>query len=124
MGAWIKVGPGELVDRLTILELKRDRINDPLKVARAREQLGAVTDALRAEPGLADRRVRELVTMHAEELRSVNASLWDIEARLRACEDAGRFDVEFVELARSVYRLNDRRAAAKARIDALCGSSI
>ena len=122
MTAWLRVGPGELADRLTILELKRDRIADPAKVARAREQLAAVAEALRAEPALERGSVRERVAARTEELRAVNASLWDIEARLRACERAGRFDAEFVDLARSVYRMNDRRAEAKASIDALCGS--
>lgn len=114
----IDVSAGELVDRITILELKLRRLPKSLHVelrtelARAR---GVRDQNLAPNP-----RLREL----ASALRSVNRQLWGIEEELRACERAQRFDRGFVQLARNVYILNDRRAALKRAIDTLVGSDI
>ena len=64
------------------------------------------------------------LTAHCVELQTVNARLWEIEDKLRECERDCRFDAEFIELARDVYRNNDRRAALKREINALTGSEL
>jgi hypothetical protein len=109
--------PGEVIDRLAILELKVARLPDPA----ARERARSLARELRAawdDAGLpAPSSLPE-----AADLAAVNAALWDVEDALRACEAAARFDDAFVAHARSVYRLNDRRAALKAAVDRRLGS--
>lgn len=115
----VPVSPGELLDKLTILRLKQERIADPGKranVIREREALEAVVRA-----GLPDR--PEVETL-GEELYGINAALWDIEDAIRACEAAGDFGPRFVSLARSVYHTNDRRAAVKREINLALGSAL
>jgi hypothetical protein len=109
--------PGDVLDRLTILDLKVARIADPDR----RRQASAHRHALREawhEQGLPD------PTSFPEhgELAQINGELWDVEDALRAHERASTFDEAFVALARSVYRLNDARASAKARLDARLGA--
>jgi tetratricopeptide (TPR) repeat protein len=111
------VTPGELLDKLTILQIKGERITDPAKLADVRAELAAVGEvAEQACP-----RSEELGRLTAE-LRSVNAALWDVEDALRVCERQGDFGPGFVELARSVYRHNDRRAALKRQLNQLLGA--
>lgn len=109
---------GELIDKITILEIKSERIGDAEKkknVDRELEALGRLRDELDLEPGVAPL---------AEGLAQVNRRLWVIEDALRALEAEGRFDAEFVALARSVYRENDQRAALKKQINLLARSAI
>ena len=117
LSVWVEVSPGALVDRITILEIKSERLRDRRKLDNVRRELAALVAsrerALPAPP--------ELDALTAE-LREVNADLWAVEDDLRACEARGEFGPGFVALARSVYRLNDRRAALKRRIDALLGA--
>lgn len=115
----VQTAPGEFLDRLTILEIKAERITDPAKLAnvcRERDLMRATWDA----SPLAARGFPAAVA----ELRSVNEALWDIEDRIRALEAARRFDAEFIELARSVYRTNDRRAAIKRELNVALGSDL
>lgn len=113
------VSYGELIDKITILEIKAERIGDPAKQANIRRELGALDrvreGALAATPELAALR---------DELAAVNRRLWEVEDALRGCEREGRFDAHFVELARSVYRENDRRATLKRALNKLTGSDI
>lgn len=113
--------PGELIDKITILELKRRHFTDAAKratVERQLAQLQALWQRHVAHHG------RPEIEAAIGELRQVNAVLWDVEEDLRALEAAQDFGPRFVELARSVYRTNDRRAAAKRRIDAALGSAM
>jgi hypothetical protein len=113
--------PGELIDKITILELKTRHFADAAKratVQRQLEQLQALWQ--RAVAGKVDAAIQEAIA----ELRQVNAILWDVEEDLRALEARQDFGPRFVELARSVYRTNDRRAAAKRRIDATLGAAM
>src|SRR5207248_8797583 len=113
------VSAGELIDKITILEIKLERIADAAKRANVRRELdllrSARADSLPSSPELA-----ALMT----ELRAVNERLWDIENAVRACEAAGDFGGGFVALARSVYSANDERAALKRRINEMLGSAI
>ena len=114
----IPQSPGEVCDRLAILALKVARIADPAARERARSLAGELRAAW-DEAGLPD----PDALPEAPELAAVNGALWEVEDALRACEAAARFDADFVARARSVYRLNDRRAALKASIDRRLGSA-
>lgn len=115
----IEVSPGELIDKITILEIKAERIADPAKLENVRYELGLLRAARAAR--LADSRA--LGRLEGE-LKSVNETLWQVEDDIRACEAAGDFGPRFIALARSVYRTNDRRAALKREIGALFGSKL
>jgi hypothetical protein len=113
----IDASPGEVLDRITILERKVTRVAPERRAGVQRE-----LDGLRAAwdgAGLPDRAAFPL----AAELARVNAILWDVEDRLRAREAAGDFGPAFVEDARSVYRTNDDRAALKRAVDGLLGAA-
>lgn len=115
----IEVGPGELIDKITILHIKSERMDDEDKLRNVRHEL-AVLEAARREH-LPD--LPALRTLEAE-LKAVNEALWVIEDDIRDCEARRDFGPAFIELARSVYRQNDRRAALKKEINLLTGSSI
>src|SRR5205085_11276572 len=111
--------PGEFLDKLTILEIKAERMTDPAKLANVRRELEHLR-AVWAASTLASRDVSALVGR----LRHANETLWDIEDRIRHKESAGAFDAEVVELARSVYRTNDERAAIKRELNLALGSDL
>ena len=115
----VPVAPGELIDKITILEIKAERIAEPGKRANVTAEL-ALLAALRESALPAD----ATVTALTDELRAVNAALWDIEDDIRLHEARGDFGESFVALARAVYRTNDRRAALKRRISEHLGSTI
>jgi post-segregation antitoxin (ccd killing protein) len=115
----IEVGAGELIDKITILAIKRERIRDAAKLRNVEHEFEVLERARRESlPTSA-----ELHRMQAE-LRAVNERLWQVEDDIRECEAAADFGPRFIELARSVYRLNDERAAIKKAINQHCGSSI
>jgi hypothetical protein len=111
--------PGELLDKLIILEIKAERFTDPDKLRHVRLELqmlaAARDEALPARP--------ELARLTAE-LKDVNEHLWEIEDEIRRCEASKSFGDRFIELARSVYRTNDHRAAPKRRVNELVGSPL
>lgn len=111
--------PGQLLDRITILRIKVQRVTDPARRASVAAELKELTEIF-------DRHVArspELAALEAE-LQQVNEGLWDVEDALRLCEANAQFDARFVELARSVYKKNDYRFDVKRRIDVLLGSSM
>ncbi len=115
----VPVSWGELFDKITILEIKRQRIDDASKLVNIRREL----DVLREVCGDAVRHGEELERLISE-LRAVNQSLWDIEDQIRCCERNKDFSERFIQLARSVYRTNDRRAEIKLKINRLLGSDL
>ena len=115
----VQTSPGEFLDKLTILEIKSERISDAAKVANVRRELELLRATWAASP-LAARDVAALVA----QLREVNEILWDVEDRIRLKEAEQRFDSDFIELARAVYRTNDKRAAIKRRINVALESEI
>ena len=119
MSIMAPISAGELVDKITILRNKAERIGDPAKEANVRREL-AMLEAI-AEGALP--KTPEIERLTAE-LAQVNAALWDIEDGKRECERRGDFGDGFVELARSVYIQNDRRAAIKRAINEAAGSEI
>ena len=115
----VPIAPGELIDKITILEIKSERITDQLKLEHVRKELAVLTEAR-------DRSIfdgGELSPLVAE-LKSINESLWQVEDDIRACERDGDFGGHFIELARSVYESNDRRAAVKRLINERLGAEI
>ena len=104
----VEVSAGELIDKITILEIKAERIADPDKVANVERELRSLA-AARSEALPSSAELDELTA----ELRRINERLWEIEDDIRDCERKRDFGERFVELARAVYRTNDRRAAAK-----------
>ena len=115
----VEIAPGELIDKITILEIKSERITDAAKRHHAGTKLAMLVAARdRAVPGSA-----ELARL-ATELKAVNEARWQIEDEIRRCERDEDFGPRFVALARSVYRTNDRRAALKRQINELLGSKL
>ncbi|MEX0808554.1 MAG: hypothetical protein WD044_07480 [Dongiaceae bacterium] len=113
------ISVGELVDKLTILDIKAGRIADPAKRANVvREQTLLRETVKQSVPPSAE---LDALTL---DLRSVNEALWVIEDEIRDLERARDFGARFVELARAVYITNDRRAAFKKDINLLVGSDI
>jgi tetratricopeptide (TPR) repeat protein len=115
----VETAPGELIDKITILEIKDRLIKDRAKQANVRKEL-RILEAARDQTIRQSDRLIELT----ESLREVNSALWNIEDEIRACERIADFGPKFVELARSVYRRNDERASIKKQINLLLGSAI
>lgn len=115
----IEVGPGELIDKITILEIKVERMTDEAKLKNVRYELEVLSKAQRE--GMADS--AELRRLWAE-LKAINEALWVIEDDIRDCEGQQDFGPKFIELARAVYITNDKRAAVKKQINILTGSAI
>src|SRR5262249_37941522 len=113
------VSVGELIDKIVILEIKAARITDRDKLARISKELNLLNQI---DYGAAE--CRQEIAALKEELRQVNEALWDIEYRLRDGEREKEFGPLFVQLARAVYRTNDRRSALKRRINEISGSAI
>ena len=107
----VQISKGELIDKITILEIKDDKITDPEKLKNVRHELETI-------------RKLEFPTPVKEKLMDVNRKLWDVEDDLRLLEKKGKFDDEFVQKARSVYKLNDERSRLKKVINIEEGSTI
>lgn len=112
------VSPGELLDKISILEIKLERITDPTKQENVKREWLALCDAGQTLPSSA--RLKAL----SADLKSVNEALWEVEDSLRDCERRRDFGPGFIELARSVYYHNDRRSALKRQINELLGSQL
>lgn len=118
---YIPVSPGELLDKITILEIKAERIAEAGKLRHVREELELLTRVWDRSEANVD---QAWMTAARKELKAVNEALWDIEDRIRLKEARQEFDREFVELARSVYSRNDRRAQLKKHVNTELGSAI
>lgn len=112
----IEVSNGEIVDKLTIIEIKLEHIKDEKKLVN-----------LKAEYEVLDEAVSKIIVKDHElykELLKINQQLWDIEDRIRELEKAKDFDAEFIEVARAVYFTNDKRSDVKRKINELTGSNL
>ena len=110
---------GELIDKITILEIKMERLRAPRRVANVRARTRAAAGRADGSAGGA----AGLAALHGE-LGAANRRLWDIEDEIRRKEAAQAFDAGFIELARAVYRGNDERSRIKRAINELLGSGI
>ena len=115
----IPISPGELLDKITILQIKSERIADPAKVANVRTELEMLDKVWRQAVDQDD----EIEALTAE-LKSINEALWEIEDDIRDEERNRRFGERFIELARAVYVTNDERANAKKKVNLHLNSSI
>ena len=115
----VPVSIGELIDKITILEIKAERIADPAKRRNVLAELNVLLDSRRTT-GLD----AAAVGPFASELKSINIALWDIEDAIREAEARGDFGPRFIELARSVYQMNDRRARVKYKINTTFKSAL
>jgi len=115
----IPISPGELLDKITILQIKAERIADPVKVANVKTELDMLSKVW-DESVESDDVIRAL----SAELKSINARLWEIEDDIRDEERNRRFGARFVELARAVYVTNDERADAKKKVNLHLNSTI
>ena len=119
MNLKVEVSVGEFLDKMTILEIKSERIQDASKLANVGKELELLRRTWEASP-LAGSDISEKLG----ELKKVNEALWEIEDKIRVKESVGEFDEEFVELARSVYIENDQRAAVKRELNVALGSDL
>ena len=119
MSVQIDVSYGELIDKITILEIKFARIADTAKLENIERELATLNDAwLRIGIDF------ETVASERAELKTINEKLWDIEDRIRRKEAEKAFDEDFIELARSVYHTNDDRSRVKRAINDRLGSRL
>jgi hypothetical protein len=119
MAIFVEIAAGELIDKITILEIKLDQIDEPAKRANIRREYELLRAVLQDQvaPG-------EQLSQLTSALKAANQELWHIEDDIRDRERAKDFGPEFIALARSVYQTNDRRAALKREINALLQSAI
>jgi chorismate mutase len=115
----IPISPGELLDKITILQIKSERITDATKVANVKTELGML-EQVWSEAVSDDEQIRAL----KRELKSINEALWEIEDDIRDEERNRRFGERFIELARAVYVTNDERGNAKKKVNLHLNSSI
>ena len=115
----VSVSPGELIDKVTILEIKAERIEDQQKVANVKHELTVLTQSIQENMAWDD----TLDSLKAS-LKQVNEELWEIEDDIRDCERNKDFSDTFIALARAVYVTNDKRAALKKDINLHLNSSI
>jgi len=113
-----EISVGELIDKITILQIKDKFIQGPNQII-VQKELSILTDALMTQV-----LVDETIQAFTNELKAVNQSLWDIEDAIRICEKHKDFGDTFIELARSVYKTNDKRADLKKKINLHVGSNI
>ena len=115
----VEVSVGELLDKLTILEIKKDKIKDTEKL----KFINLEYDSLKEQ---CDKNVKvdEKIKSLFSELKEINAKLWDIEDNKRQCEKDSKFDDHFILLSREIHFLNDKRASIKLEINNHTGSKI
>ena len=114
-----EISAGELLDKITILEIKKEKITNIEKLAEVNKELFSLNDTLKKF--IPD---QSKVSNLKEDLKNINIKLWDIENGKRTAEKNKKFDEKFIELARNVYKFNDKRAKIKLAINTTLGSNI
>ena len=114
-----EISAGELIDKITILEIKKVKISDI-------EKLGVIDKELDSLNNTMNNFIKDKskITKFKELLKDINLKLWDIESGKRLAEKNNKFDSEFIKLARNVYKFNDERAKIKLKINETLGSNI
>ena len=113
-----EISAGELVDKITILEIKKAKINDLNKLKDINNELISLNETFQ---NVID---KDKIRNEIANLREINLKLWDIETNKRNAEKTQKFDEDFIKLARSVYKTNDERAKIKLKINQILGSNI
>lgn len=114
-----EISAGELIDKITILNIKKEKITNNEKLVEIEKELKSLKDTFNKKI-IPDNSLSELM----EQLKKINLKLWDIEDGKRNAEKNKKFDERFIELARNVYKFNDERAKIKLKINNLLGSNI
>ena len=114
------ISVGELFDKISILEIKLERLDDPIKLSNVRHEL-SLLERIVAESGIT---LNNEIKAVLPRLKSVNSAIWEAEDQIRDCERRGVFDDVFLKTARSIYRMNDARAAAKRELNVLTSSFV
>jgi len=114
-----EISAGELFDKITILEIKKEKISNKEKLIDIEKELNSLNDTVKKF--IPD---QSNISKHINDLKEINLKLWDIEDGKRAAEKVKKFDDKFIELARNVYKLNDERAKIKLAINTTLGSNI
>ena len=114
-----EISAGELFDKITILEIKKDKITNKEKLVDVEKELNSLNNTV--GKFIPD---QNNISKHINDLKEINLKLWDIEDGKRAAEKEKKFDDKFIELARNVYKLNDERAKIKLAINTALGSNI
>ena len=114
-----EISAGELLDKITILEIKKEKIKDKQKLEAINKELKSLSTTSKEK--IPD---KSKVEGHIINLKKINLRLWDIEEGKRLAEKNKKFDENFIELARNVYKCNDMRAKIKSKINKLSGSGI
>ena len=114
-----EISAGELFDKITILEIKKQKISNSKKLVDVEKELKSLKDTVgKFIPNQSN------ISKYVNDLKEINLKLWDIEDGKRAAEKEKKFDQKFIELARNVYKFNDERAKIKLAINTTLGSNI
>ncbi len=114
-----EISAGELFDKITILEIKKEKISNKEKLVDVEKELNSLNDTVRKF--IPD---QSNISKHINNLKEINLKLWDIEDGKRTAERDKKFDEKFIKLARNVYKFNDERAKIKLTINTVLGSNI
>ena len=114
-----EISAGELIDKITILEIKEEKISNKEKLVEVRKELSSLNETLKKSINDESK-----IINFKNDLKKINLKLWDIEDGKRSAEKNNKFDEKFIELARSVYKFNDERAKIKLAINNTLGSNI
>ncbi len=114
-----EISPGELIDKITILEIKKEKISSKEKLLEVNKELNSLNETLKKSINDESK-----ILSFKNNLKNINLKLWDIEDGKRLAEKNSQFDEKFIELARSVYKFNDERAKIKLAINNALGSNI
>jgi len=114
-----EISAGELIDKITILEIKKEKISNKEKLVEVNKELISLNETLKKSINNESK-----ISSFKNDLKNINLKLWDIEDGKRFAEKNNKFDEKFIELARSVYKFNDERAKIKLAINNALGSNI
>ena len=114
-----EISAGELIDKITILEIKKEKISNKEKLVEVNKELISLNETLKKSINNESK-----ISSFKNDLKNINLKLWDIEDGKRSAEKNNKFDEKFIELARSVYKFNDERAKIKLAINNTLGSNI
>ena len=114
-----EISAGELIDKITILEIKREKISNKEKLVEVNKELISLNETLKKSINDESK-----ILSFKNDLKNINLKLWDIEDGKRSAEKNNKFDEKFIQLARNVYKFNDERAKIKLAINNALGSNI
>ena len=116
---YAEISAGELVDKITILKIKKEKITNKKKLIEIKKELDSLTNTF-------NKSIKKNINLEnlTKKLKNINLKLWDIENKTRELEKKQEFGKEFIELARNVYKSNDERAKIKLKINEALGSNI